>query len=456
MRRGSPPSLSLGTRPLPPTYEGETQHVVFVLHGVGQKLEQVDIVRDVDALRSTAAKFEEAYKESKCEFIPIQWRKHLDLTADTHTPTHTHSAHTHSHDAHPHADLSLAHITPPGIPALRGLINDVVLDVMFYMSPYFSQKIAASAANSLNAAYREYVRRNPDFLLRGGKFSILAHSLGSVIAFDLLCNQFKKTKETEKKQPESVSEPEKEKEREAQKEKEKKKEIVSVSVADISALQVFSTQDSASSVSEPDAEVEILQLQPDVPASAEEPPTVDFCVNKLFMIGSPLGLFLGMRCARISGKKFENKILSPVVPAVSRIYNIFNKYDPVAYRLDPLVYSSRGQLGERGVVYVPYHKGGTRFHIQAASMKSALEHTLDPSAILASLTSLTHKEPAPAEIPMLDPVQLHVDKLAQDSVDFVLQDGPIEQPYLASVSAHLMYWADPDTALFLLSQLRLE
>jgi len=38
----------------------------------------------------------------------------------------------------------------------------------------------------MNAVYQKYIDRNPSFTERGGKVSIIAHSLGSVIIHDVL------------------------------------------------------------------------------------------------------------------------------------------------------------------------------------------------------------------------------------------------------------------------------
>jgi hypothetical protein len=48
------------------------------------------------------------------------------------------------------------------------------------------------------------------------------------------------------------------------------------------------------------------------------------------------------------------------MPACRRMFNIFHPYDPVAYRVEPLV--CKEYLPERPVI-IPYHRGGKRLHI---------------------------------------------------------------------------------------------
>lgn len=59
------------------------------------------------------------------------------------------------------------------------------------------------------------------------------------------------------------------------------------------------------------------------------PPPLEFEVKHYFMWGSPVGAFLAL----------ANRTLE--VPArETRIYNIFHKSDPVAMRIEPLLYPS--------------------------------------------------------------------------------------------------------------------
>ena len=50
----------------------------------------------------------------------------------------------------------------------------------------FSLQIIDGVRDEMNRLYTMFCSRNPSFLEKGGKISILAHSLGSVIAYDIL------------------------------------------------------------------------------------------------------------------------------------------------------------------------------------------------------------------------------------------------------------------------------
>jgi phospholipase DDHD1 len=74
------------------------------------------------------------------------------------------------------------------------------MDLMYYQSPLYRTEIINGVIKSLNYVYQTFKENNPDF---SGKFanirqkknnillgpvSIVAHSLGSVIAYDILTN----------------------------------------------------------------------------------------------------------------------------------------------------------------------------------------------------------------------------------------------------------------------------
>ncbi len=61
--------------------------------------------------------------------------------------------------------------------------------MLLYLTPLHRQDILDGIVMSLNAMYARFLRRHPGFT---GTVSILAHSLGSVLTYDVLCNQVTK------------------------------------------------------------------------------------------------------------------------------------------------------------------------------------------------------------------------------------------------------------------------
>src|SRR5690606_38655931 len=51
------------------------------------------------------------------------------------------------------------------------------------------QEMMDAVVTEMNRIYRKFVARNPSFVKNGGKVSIFGHSLGSVLAMDILIHQ---------------------------------------------------------------------------------------------------------------------------------------------------------------------------------------------------------------------------------------------------------------------------
>ncbi|KAH7864690.1 hypothetical protein Vadar_032693 [Vaccinium darrowii] len=116
------------------------QHLVFMVHGIGQRLENSNLVDDVTNFRIITAKLAERHLTSyqrgtqRVLFIPCQWRKGLKLSGEA----------------------AIEKITLDGVRGLRMTLSATVHDVLYYMSPIYCQDIINSVgyvipAKSLNS-----------------------------------------------------------------------------------------------------------------------------------------------------------------------------------------------------------------------------------------------------------------------------------------------------------------
>ncbi|KMZ59604.1 Membrane-associated phosphatidylinositol transfer protein 1 [Zostera marina] len=146
------------------------RHVVFMVHGIGQRLLKANLVDDVGNFRhittSLAERHLSPYQRSiqRVLYIPCQWRKGLKLSGES----------------------AVENITLDGVRGLRVTLSATVHDVLYYMSPIYCQDIINSVSNQLNKLYQKFLKRNPGY---DGKISIYGHSLGSVLSYDILCHQ---------------------------------------------------------------------------------------------------------------------------------------------------------------------------------------------------------------------------------------------------------------------------
>lgn len=77
-------------------------------------------------------------------------------------------------------------ITPDKVRGLRDLLNSSAMDIMYYTSPLYRDEITKGLTQELNRLYSLFCSRNPEFETSGGKVSIISHSLGCVITFDIM------------------------------------------------------------------------------------------------------------------------------------------------------------------------------------------------------------------------------------------------------------------------------
>uniref|UniRef100_A0A8I5NIT8 DDHD domain containing 1 n=1 Tax=Papio anubis TaxID=9555 RepID=A0A8I5NIT8_PAPAN len=144
----------------------QTTHIVFVVHGIGQKMDQGRIIKNTAMMREAARKIEERHFSNHAthvEFLPVEWRSKLTLDGDT-----------------------VDSITPDKVRGLRDMLNSSAMDIMYYTSPLYRDELVKGLQQELNRLYSLFCSRNPDFEEKGGKVSIVSHSLGCVITYDIM------------------------------------------------------------------------------------------------------------------------------------------------------------------------------------------------------------------------------------------------------------------------------
>jgi hypothetical protein len=57
------------------------------------------------------------------------------------------------------------------------------------MTPKYREMMINTVTKETNRVYNLFIEKNPKFLENKGKVSLYGHSLGSVLAFDILCHQ---------------------------------------------------------------------------------------------------------------------------------------------------------------------------------------------------------------------------------------------------------------------------
>ncbi|KAI9250566.1 DDHD domain-containing protein [Phascolomyces articulosus] len=466
-------------------------HLVFVIHGIGQKMSErlgQNFTHDVNILRKT---LKSAYstaigatdtpqRSNGIQVLPVLWRHEITfgVASDDEDGVEMDLGMVGADDGHP----TLDELTLEGVPNIRLVVSDVLLDVPLYLTQKYRDQMTSIITKEINRVYRLFVQRNPEFLENHGKVTLIGHSLGSLLAFDVLSTQ------------------------------------PQMDYSKQTSISLLDDDEKSSSTTDKKSSASLL-----------------FPVQNFFAVGSPLGVILLLRGYKIAARKcleadqingntakfgdmsHTPNTISFCYPAVENLYNIFHKSDPVAYRLEPLI--ARQYSAKLKPVPIAYIKGGLKSVIDAGfsvgsgianragamfeSMKSGFttslfmrglglskqleeelqqsgsnsasaEHlpstnnnngssTTPPTPDDHNLRSRSRSDPSMAEKYRNRSASMSSGELSgaeklqmlnrNGRVDFCLQEGILENPYLSAFSAHMTYWQDLDVAAFLVREI---
>ncbi|KAG7262489.1 hypothetical protein CRUP_014494 [Coryphaenoides rupestris] len=370
------------------------------VHGIGQKMDQGRIIKNTGMLREAVRKMEEKhYSENHgehVEFLPVEWRSKL---------------------------------------ALDG-----------------GECITKGLAHELNRLYSLFCSRNPEFEERGGKVSMVSHSLGCVIAFDIMtgwdpvrfCLQEHHAMEEELA-------------------------LRWISYEEKSLLEQL--QSTRSRLRE--LEDQLLGLEASKPSAA---PVLKFKVENFFCMGSPLAAY---RLEPLILKHYSNiapvqihwcsanptpyheirpTFIIPVKEPTSDSESLPSpSTSPVLlHRHYGESITSLGKAGILGAASIGKGIGGILFsRFSRSSSQPSVSLGLEEGAAGAE-----GEEPKKADsqsayglstMAQSPPTVADTSLELERRIDFELREGLVESRYWSAVTSHTGYWCSHDVALFLLT-----
>lgn len=332
----------------------DIEHLILITHGIGQRLgmrlESVNFIHDVNVLRKTLksvyqsspdlqalnAEVDKMPKNCRVQVLPVVWRHLLDFPKQSLKQNRKEQDLTDVDFGDEEDYPSLTDITVDGVPAVRNLITDLALDILLYQSAY-REHIAGIVQRECNRIYHLFLQRNPHFK---GKVSLIGHSLGSAIVFDILCRQ---------------------------------RDSPTMGTVD-GSHPVRSLNDTGSGSA--------------IHGSSNF--SLDFDVEDFYCLGSPIGLFQMLKGRTIAARRSPDTLaaqspldpdsmddpflgssstdtggsakknsdllsISVSSPKCKQLFNIFHPTDPIAYRIEPLVTPAMTALKPQAL---PYTKKG--------------------------------------------------------------------------------------------------
>lgn len=267
-----------------------------------------------------------------------------------------------------------------------------MLDIPYYLSPTHNPKMISACIQEANRIYRLWCANNPGFA-DYGRVHLVAHSLGSVMAIDILSQQ---------------------------------PTYVDPQFSDLSFPEADLPKDN-----------------------------FIFDTTNLFVCGSPVGLFLLMRNANMLPRRDKEKpgadsYAAPGIAgsqgtygclAVDNIYNIINPYDPVACRINPtvdVVYASMLKAATLPSASSSYFAFANPFRRTPSTAHLDKPSTIRlPSNVELETHNFTREEIAEKRAFLLND---------NGQIDYFMKygGGPLEIQYLTMLGAHSSYWLSRD------------
>lgn len=181
----------------------EEVELVICWHGIGQKLAEewkgLEFSLAVNSLKNLVRKKSKASAPSsiggegfpgltrgkRLAFLPINWR----ATLNEFQPTKDKEDEA-NEEEHLDNQVGLDDIfgRSESIPLARSITKNLLLDIPLFLS-HHREEVLRRCVRETNRAYALFCQRNPDFRKRGGKVSMVCHSLGAVLAADVLSSQ---------------------------------------------------------------------------------------------------------------------------------------------------------------------------------------------------------------------------------------------------------------------------
>lgn len=383
---------------------GQVTDLVLVAHGIGQKLaERVESYHFTHAINSfrRAINIElgsDAVQgvlrggQNGIMVLPVNWRQNLSFEEGG--PMREGDKAEYMPEG-----FGLKDIEPKTIPAVRGMISDIMFDIPFYMSRHKPKMISALVGEA-NRVYRLWCRNNPGFS-QNGRCHMIGHSLGSAMALEILSKQPTITPPLDLDQP------------------------IRLDLFEFDTKNLFLLGSPAA-----------------------------------FFLLLERGALIPRRGRRKAGADPVDSIPKDVVGeaglfgclAVDNVYNVLAREDPVAYLLNGTIdpnYASSLQTA-----YVP-SSTATIFETMGNAVRSIVP------GVAAGSTAAGNAAPAkPPTLRLPSQLELEVHDFTREEIAeskaFLLNDngqvdyflrsggGPLQVQYLNMLGAHSSYWAHPD------------
>lgn len=429
----------------------EITDLILVIHGIGQKLservESFHFTHSINSFRRSMnmelrdpAVVPHLREPSKGMMVlPINWRTGLSFEEGRGT-----------NPAKKRNNYTLENITLPTIPAVRNLIGDVMLDIPYYLSHTHKHKMIDAVVREANRVYGLWKMYNPGWEEKGGRVHLIAHSLGSAIALDVLSRQ-----------PTYIADWRREQE-----------QIGKADAGVVSKKGCYGCSGRGRKDSYNPLHGEKWT------SNATDHNFFDFDTANLYCAGSPAGFFLLLNHSMLLPRRGRRKPDAPPsfesdqnvfgepgsygCLAVDNIYNLMHYSDPICYRLNPTV---DAKYADNLKIQPIPTATSTIFESIGSTIRSVLPGASisNPSSALPGDALLSPAAPNLARLPSTIELETHDfsrEELAEKRMYMLNDNGTmdwyvgnsggwvLENQYVNMLGAHSSYWESKDFIRF--------
>lgn len=199
--------------------------------------------------------------------------------------------------------------------------------------------------------------------------------------------------------------------------------------------------------------LDIANRQPDNKTeNFDKTKDLKFNIENLFCLGSPNGVFQFIKGCNIRPRGSKSPKGSSIQPKANNVYNLFYASDVIAYRMEPLVYSSLGKF-EPKEIDVPTNVEVIKSKIKQVDISKILLERFGWKVDL-NLNSVVGKSNEEEDIDLPVKVKNDLLKLNKNGrLDYILPRGMFEIDMINALASHIQYFNDADVANFILGEI---
>lgn len=392
----------------------QVDHLLICVHGIGQSLSAkftgVNFAHDCSNLRrlmkelvlKDPAKYAadnekdpQSHRNCRVQILPIVWRYDIDFSWNH---VYEDKAEDGSQRLPRLSELNIDAITP-----LRSLAADVVLDILLYYEPRFKSQILKTVIRSANRLYDKYLERHPDF---HGKVTLCGHSLGSVIAQDIMSMQ-----------PDQVP----------------------TGAAFDADWNLKFPVENLITMGSPNGVFKLMKRQNIRPRSYDTEQSESTPLSRLD------GTMTSVRC--------------------NNVYNIFYSTDIVAYRMEPMVHTAMTKYKPASIPFADENNINNRIKswanlptglldnemVRTIAKVTGMDSQYDKAVSAARITASGPEEHELELPPMAHDMLLELNKNGR--LDYALPQSYFEIDIINALGSHTQYLSDINVASFILREL---